>query len=276
MTSAALNLGTACSIRTPLRRDAWATALCAGLLFGGLNAVASAAEYNGELDWANAVTLGLSISGRVAQISVRPGDLVDAGQPLLQLDTRVARAHLAEARSAIKRLELQRAEAQREWDRAKELYDRTVLSERELQLAEIGFNAADAEYHAARSAEVAAEVALEYHTMKAPFAARVLAVHVQAGQAVINTHEVTPLVRLAERDRMRARAWVNAAQAATLKADVAAAVRVGDQRFDAQVASIGADPVGAERPAQYAVEVAFNVPAGTALRAGQAATLVLP
>ena len=276
MISAAQSLGAVRLAQTPLRSDSWAAALCAGLLFGGLSAGAAAVEYNGELHWANAVTLGLSISGRVERLSVQPGDLVEAGQPLLQLDTRVARAHLDEARSAVKRLELQRAEAQREWDRAKELYDRTVLSERDLQLAEIGFHAADAEYHAARSAQVAAEVTLEYHTMKAPFAARVLAVHVQPGQAVINTQQVTPLVRVAERDKMRARARVDADRAATLKADAAAAVRVGDQRFDAQLVGVGGDPVGAERPAQYAVEVEFKVSADTALRAGQAATLVLP
>ena len=274
MISAALDPGTAS--RASSRHGTWTAALCAGLLSGGLGAAATAAEYNGELDWANAVTLGVPISGRVEQISVQPGDLVDSGQPLLQLDARVARAHLAEARSAIKRLELQRAEAQREWDRAKELYDRTVLSERELQLAEIGFNAADADYHAARSAQVAAEVELEYHTVTAPFAARVLAVHVQSGEAVVNTQQVTPLVRLAERGRMRARARVNAAQAATLNADSAASVRVGDQRFEAQLLAVGADPVGAERPAQYAVELEFSVPADAALRAGQAATLVLP
>ncbi|MFA7387974.1 MAG: biotin/lipoyl-binding protein, partial [Thiohalobacteraceae bacterium] len=136
--------------------------VCLAVLLGGISAATCAAEFNGELLWANAVTLSVPVTGRVVQVDIQPGDLVDADQSLLQLDTRVARAHVAEARSAVRRLELQRAEAQREWDRAKELYDRTVLSERELQLAEIGFNAADADYHAARSAQVAAEVDLEY------------------------------------------------------------------------------------------------------------------
>ena len=250
--------------------------LCVAVLFGGVSAATWAAEFNGELLWANAVTLSVPVSGRVVQVDVQPGDLVEAGQSLLQLDTRVARAHVAEARSAIKRLELQRSEAQREWDRAKELYDRTVLSERELQLAEIGFNAADADYHAARSAQVAAEVELENHLLKAPFAARVLDVHVRPGQAVINTHQATPLVSLAERDSMRARALVTADQAAALKANTAAAVRVGDQRFEVQRLVIGDEPVAVERPAQYAVDVEFSVPAGSALRAGQSATLILP
>ena len=250
--------------------------VCLAVLLGGISAATLAAEFNGELLWANAVTLSVPVTGRVVQVDVQPGDLVEADQALLQLDTRVARAQVAEARSAVKRLELQRAEAQREWDRAKELYDRTVLSERELQLAEIGFNAADADYHAARSAQVAAEVDLEYHLLKAPFAARVLDVHVRPGQAVINTHQATPLVSLAERNRMRARALLTENQAAALQANAAAAVRIGDQRFEVQRLSVGAAPVAAERPAQYAVEVLFSVPADNSLRAGQPATLILP
>ncbi|MFA7386896.1 MAG: hypothetical protein WCZ87_04460, partial [Thiohalobacteraceae bacterium] len=105
---------------------------------------------------------------------------------------------------------------------------------------------------------------------------RVLDVHVRPGQAVINTQQATPLVSLAERDRMRARALLTESQAASLQATSAAAVRVGDQRFEVQHLAVGAEPVAAERPAQYAVEVLFSVPADSALRAGQSATLILP
>lgn len=245
-------------------------------LLGWLSATAAAAELNGELGWANQVVLSVPISGRVELLKVRSGEAVEAGQVLLQLDMRTARAHLAQARSAVKRLELQRDEAQREWDRAKELFDRTVLSERELQLAEIGLTAAEADYQAARSAQVNAEVALENHSLKAPFAAWVLATPVVPGQAVINAQQATPLVVLAERGKMRARAAVSAVQAAGLQPGATAGVRVGEQHYDAQIVQVGLDPLGAERPALYPVEVEFTVSADAPLRAGQAATLLLP
>lgn len=245
-------------------------------LLGLMTATVSAAELNGELDWANRVVLSVPLSGRVERLDVQAGQPVDAGQLLLQLDTRNARAHLTQARSTVRRLELQRAEAQREWDRAKELYDRTVLSERELQLAEIGFASADADYQVARAALVAAEVALENHSLKAPAAAWVLATHVTPGEAVVGEQQAMPLVTLAERGRMRARAAVNAAQAAAVRAGASATVQVGEQRFDAQVVRIGVDPLSGERPALYPLEVEFSVPADSALRAGQTATLVLP
>jgi len=127
--------------------------------------------------------------GIVAEVSVRPGEAVAAGQSLLSLDAREVRARVAHANSAVKKLVLHRAEAEREWERAQELFDRTVLSERELQLAEIGLNDADAAYQAAQAERIAAEVALECHSIKAPFAAWVLAVPVAPGQAIVNTNK---------------------------------------------------------------------------------------
>lgn len=242
----------------------------------GATSTPGAAELSGELGWANRVELSIPFSGRMKQVSVRPGDLVDAGQALLQLDTRIATARAAQARAAVKRLELQRAEARREWDRAKELFERTVLSVRELQLAEIGYGAADAEYQAARAAQVAADVELENLQLTAPFAARVLAVHVAPGQAVINAQRATSLVTLAERGRMQVRAAATAEQAAALASAGSVGVHVGGQRYEGRVRELGSEPLGAERPALYGVVVEFDLPDDAALRAGQSATLVLP
>ncbi|MBI5040364.1 MAG: efflux RND transporter periplasmic adaptor subunit [Gammaproteobacteria bacterium] len=250
--------------------------MCSALVLCCLSALASAAEVNGELDWANRVSLSVPVSGIVATVSVRPGEAVAAGQSLLSLDVREVQARVAHAKSAVKKLELHRAEAEREWGRAKELFDRTVLSERELQLAEIGLNDADAAYQAAQAERIAAEVALECHTIKAPFAAWVLAVPVAPGQAIVNTQQAMPLVTLAARDLMRARVNVDAAHVATLKADAAVAVRVGEQRFDTRIVQIGLEPIDSQRPPQYPVEVEFKVPADVQLRAGQPAVLELP
>lgn len=246
------------------------------LLAGLLSGAASAAEIGGELVWARTAELSLPATGRVETVAVAPGAAVEAGRVILELDGRVARAKLADARAAQREAELRRAEAQREWDRAKELYDRTVLSERELQLAEIGFAAADARHQAARAAAVAAEVGLDYTRLTAPFDAWVLALYVTPGQAVVNQAEAMPLLRLAERGRMRLRAAVDADEAAALAPGRSVAVQIGDRRFDAHVVSLGREALGAQRPARYAVEAEFVVPDDLPLRAGQPAQLILP
>lgn len=245
-------------------------------LFVCLSTTATAAELNGELSWANIVTLSVPVTSRVKLVAVHPGEAVEAGQLLLQLDTRIVQGQLAQARSAVKYHELQRAEAQREWDRAKELYDRTVLSERELQVAEIGFATADAEYQAARVSLVTAEVSLEDHSLKAPVAAWVLETLITTGQAAVNASQATPLVTLAERGKMTAHASLNASQASAVQTGSSAKVRVNDQQFEAQVIEVGVAPLSAERPALYSLVVEFAVPSDTNLRAGQTATLILP
>ena len=244
------------------------------LLWLTASAAALAAEVNGELEWADSVSLSVPIDGVVTEVNARPGTLVEADSELVLLDARIAQAHVVQARSTVRKLELLRAEAQREFERAQELYDRTVLSEHELQVAEIGAANAEADFHAAQSAQVSSEVALELHTVKAPFAARVLAVHVAPGQAVLGTQQVQPLVTLAARERLRVRARVEPAQAAQLAPDSSATVKVGDQQFTARIIAIGAGgDAGGE---QQIVEAEFDLPPDSTLHAGQPATLVLP
>ena len=246
------------------------------LVLSGLLSGPAVAEIAGEVVWARTAELSLPASGRVEKIAVLPGAAVAAGQVVLELDTRTVRATLADTRAAQRAAELLRAEAQREWDRAKELYDRTVLSEHELQVAEIGFAAADAQYQAARAAAVAAAVGLEYSRLSAPFDAWVLAVYVAPGQAVVNQVQAMPLMRVAERGRLRLRATLDAAQLATLAPDTAVAVQVGERRFEARLVNLDREPLGAERPARYAVEAEFTVPDDVSLRPGQTGTLILP
>jgi multidrug efflux system membrane fusion protein len=250
----------------------WMRAL---VLFGLLSGSA-VAEIAGEVVWARTAELSLPASGRVEKIAVLPGAAVEAGQVVLKLDARTVRATLADTRAAQHAAELRRAEAQREWDRAKELYDRTVLSERELQLAEIGFAAADAQYQAVRTAAVRAAVELEYTRLTAPFDAWVLAVYVAPGQAVVNQVQAVPLMRVAERGRLRLRTTLDAAQLATLTPDAMVAVQVGDRRFEARIVNLDREPLGAERPAHYAVEAEFAVPDDVSLRIGQTGALILP
>lgn len=251
------------------RLSALAVALC-------LTASASAVELSGELDWADRVSLSVPIDGLVTQVNARPGAEVEAAAELVLLDARVAQAHVAQARSAVKKLELLRAEAQREFERAQELYDRTVLSEHELQVAEIAAANAEAEYQAAHSAQVASEVALELHTIKAPFAARVLAVHVTPGQAVLGTQQVQPLITVVARDRVRVRAALDAGQQIKVAPDANASVTVGDRRFDARIVGIVASLGYGAPPARQMLEAEFDAPADAGLQAGQPATLVLP
>lgn len=145
---------------------------------------------------ASAQTLVLSVpgSGRVAEVMVSPGQQVRAGTLLIQLDARAANALLVQRQAERDGLREQQAEAQRELDRAEELFERTVLSVTDLQLARSAFAKVDAQFRAAEAAALRAEAELEDLRINAPTDGIVKSVLVARGQVVVNRCQVTPML----------------------------------------------------------------------------------
>jgi multidrug efflux system membrane fusion protein len=117
----------------------------------------------------------------------------------------------------------------------------------------------------------AAQLALEYSRLQAPFAGIVLAVPVTAGMTVINAQQATPLVVLAQHRPMHARVAVPGAKLAGLTLGQEATVIVGDQRFAAMLAYSGVEP---DASGHYTLTFAFD-PGAVLLRSGQAAQVEL-
>ena len=157
-----------------------------------------AGEAQGVLHWDNRTNLSLPVSGVVDEVLVSTGQVVKQGEPLLKLDTRRVKAKLLAAKSRLSRFKPGRDEAKRELDRALELFDRTVLSEVELQQAKIDFAEKDAALQEAMAEATEAALNLEYSELKAPFELVILNVHVIKGQAVVNRLQAIPLIEVAK------------------------------------------------------------------------------
>lgn len=157
-----------------------------------------AGEAQGVLHYAGKVSLTLPVSGVVENVLVKPGQTVKQDEVMLRLDTRRIEARLSAARARLKRFQPGRDEAERELERAEELFDRTVLSEVELQQSKIDFAEKDAALLEARAAITEAKLDLEYSELKAPFELVVLKVNVVKGQAIINRLQSVPLIDIAE------------------------------------------------------------------------------
>ena len=215
------------------------------------------------------------LSGVVRQGDVHAGDEVAKGQLLLSLDDRGFKAQVQKAEAEVIKARGARAEAERELARAKDLYDRTLLSDHELQVAKIAAASAAADFESAKADLTLARLHLEYSHVRAPFHAVVLRRSVEEGQTVVTRMQSVPLLTLAEIGRMLVRIEVGDAQLATLKRGEQVAVRVGARSYTGTVRRIGMEPVTGSG-GKYALDSVFSYPSADGLHAGESAVAVLP
>lgn len=247
--------------------------LLLGVMAWGIPAWAEPVE--GQLQWLRKVALSTPVSGVVSEVHVQAGDRVGKGDPLLTLEQRGFRAELQRAKANVEKRRQAAEEAARELERAQELYDRTLLSQHDLDVAQIANTAAQAELNEAEAALVKARLDLEYSVVRAPFDGIVLSRPGELGQTVITRLEAVPLVVLADPERMVARVAVGENVLAGLKDGAEVGIRVDGRRYAGRISRLGFEPVDpAVTPPRYAVDAVFEP--GRPLRAGQSVTVDLP
>ncbi len=133
----------------------------------------------GTLRAAQGVELSVEQSGRVAKIHFESGDDVAAGKVLVELDTAVEQAQLAESQARF-------ARAKSSWERAQQLRTRNAVSQEFFDQAQWEFRQAEAQV-----ASLASQV--ERKRVVAPFAGRTGIRRVNIGQFVSGGEAVVPL-----------------------------------------------------------------------------------
>lgn len=234
---------------------------------------AHADEIDATLRWSQRVELSTPVSGVVVEVAAQPGQRVAKDQTLLRLDTAARRANVDQAKAQVARRSRLRDEAQRELDRAQELYNATLLAEHELELARIGVDDAEAEFQQARALQAQAESDLKYSEVRAPFDALVVQRNAEPGQTVVSQLQAAPLFVVAQADVMVAAATVSLARARALKPEQPVKVVVGGRNYDGKVMHVALEPT--PRRDGYELAVMFETH-NVALRAGESARIILP
>lgn len=233
------------------------------------NGLVAAADFDGVLSWGKRVELGLAVSGVIETVAVQPGQRVNKDDLLLALDDRYLKARVAKAEAELTESKLANEEGQRELDRANELYDRTVLSDHDLQMAQIGASRTKAALHKAQAELAEARTLLQQSQIKAPFDGIIVDLSAQPGQAIASGLEVQTLVTLAQDSLMRVTTQVSVDQLNSLSLQQVAKVEVAGQSFDATVNYIGLEPSDASSESPlYDLEVIFERPESVTLRVG--------
>ena len=228
------------------------TLVILGLLF---TAQTMADVFQGRLEWARRVDLATTVDGIVREVLVRPGQVIPQGEVLVRLDTGEYRARALAAEAKVTRARPAFEEAERELERAQALYERTVLSDHDLQKAQITFASARADLDEALAERMEAEVHLERTGITAPFDAIVLAVSAVPGQVVVNRLRPHPLVTVADGRSMSIRLAVPADRIGALSVGRNAYVTVEEITYTGTITEIGLEPSDDET---YPVVVEFE------------------
>jgi RND family efflux transporter MFP subunit len=237
------------------------------------NPVVFAEEFAAILDWSKRVELSTQVNGQVQKVYARPGKIVAKGEVLVQLDPRGFKADLKYAKAKLKNMDEQTREAKRELDRQADMYERSMLSDRDLQVAKNNLTASQALYYQAQSDLTKAKLNLEYSAIRAPFNAAVIRTIAVKGQVVASQISPPVLVIVAEAQRMLARFYATTDKVNSLVVNQGVKVKVAGETFQGKILNLALEPdkLKADR---YAVDVIFDSK-DKVLRAGQKVMLDL-
>ena len=242
-------------------------------LFLLYNPVVIAQEYEGSLHWSKRVELSTPVNGVVQDVFARAGKIVPKGEVLVQLDPRIFKADLSYARAVLKNSNEKSQEARRELERQTDMYDRTMLSEHELQVAKNNYTETKSQFQQAKASLTRAKLNLEYSAIRAPFNAIVISTSAVKGQVVASEMAPPVLVVIAEAKHMLARIYVPAEKLSGIVLNNEAKVNVAGQTFQGKVTNIALEE-DASKAGLYAVDVIFDTKEKI-LRAGQKGSVEL-
>jgi RND family efflux transporter MFP subunit len=160
---------------------------------------------NGTVTALKSVDLRSQITSTVKEVRIREGQNVRAGEPLFTLDAGTEEANLRKAHAQVEKDQSDFATAERNLKRQVELFNRKFISQAALDTARNQVDTLTGQLAIDRAAVQAAQVALTYTEIRAPFAGRTGIINVRAGSLVAptsnaNTASAPPLVTVTQID----------------------------------------------------------------------------
>jgi HlyD family secretion protein len=226
----------------------------------------------GTIEPAREVEVRPRIPGIVERIHVEPGDEVEPGQLLVEIDRELLASQAAEADAALTEARVALRFAARELARAEELVKSGARSEQHLDDMGSRHEGAEARVAAAAAKAETLHTQLGYARVTSPLAGRVLDVPVEEGSAVSPVTAVTGgtlLLSLAATSTLHLEGLVDENEVARVAVGQPARLRTeafGERSFAGRVRKIS--PVGqrVQNVTYFEVEVEVTDPAAEQLR----------
>jgi RND family efflux transporter MFP subunit len=213
---------------------------------------------------------GTVLMGRVEEVLVQEGDRVARGHTLARIQSKDVAARVAQAEAGVVAAQAMERNAKLMRERMERLRSREAASQKNLDDAVAGYDAALAHLRAAEKEVEAARVALSHADVRAPFAGLVVEKRVETGDMAAPG---MPLFLIEDVSRVKVEAQVPESAALQLEVGDAVVVEVHGESLDARLAELipAADP----RSRTFTVRAVLDNPDGR-LRSGLFARMRLP
>lgn len=201
--------------------------------FGGLSGIA------GLTSAFRATNVSAQVSGQVLQRHVEPGDRVQAGAPLVTLDETQHAIAVDEANATLEAREVDLTEAERDFQRNKELFEKGTISDGKHDAARFQRDRARSARDLTKASLRRARRALSDAIVTAPFSGTVERIDVQIGDFL---QPGSPVAVVADFERVRVVAGVTAREAANISEGDTAQVwieELGGGKLSAPIHSVG-------------------------------------
>jgi len=234
-----------------------------GLLSAGL---VQAVEVNATLDWANRHIAAFAVHGVGEAVNVAVGEQVKKNQPLAQLDQTPFVYTNKRNQAHVDGIKPRLFDAKQNYDQAQELFDRTVLSQVELQRAEVQFQGVEAEQSAAKAELEISKWKQRQSVLNAACDCLVIGNTLLPGMVINNENQSVAMIELAETGVLNAEVILD--QNINLMMQQSVQVNVDGKNYPAKVIAITV------QNGKRQVRVQFQVDAAKHYLAGQNAKVI--
>lgn len=231
--------------------------------------VSSTVTATGTLSALVTVQVGSQVSGMIKELTVDFNSVVRKGQVVARLDPALFEAQVGQAtanatssRANVEKMRVAVTDAERALRRARELREKDLVSESDLEVAQSAFESAQANRRAAEAQVAQAEAALnsatvnlEHTTICAPVDGIVISRNVDVGQTVAASLQAPTLFTIAgDLTRMQAHANVSEADVGSIRVGQEATFTVDaypERRYTGRLTQIRNSPATIQNVVTY-------------------------
>lgn len=230
-----------------------------------------ALEITATTQWYQRVDITPLRSGTIENIPIMLGAHVKKDALLIHINSKLEESQLLLAQKRLEQQKLLYAEAQREYERVEDLYDRTLISDHDRAIGEAAWVGAAATMQSAIADLTKAKRAMGYSQIRAPFDAVVVTVNATIGTPVNSSIPQSSLLTLASSRSMAVDGYLSVKQVGKTAKGKSVKVKLAGKTIKGKVDSIALEPEAGS--GQYRLRLL--IPYTKGLRAGTKATILL-